>query len=155
MSKPPMNRSLSWLLDDAIFLYKNGRKYGSILLLLCTVDALARETNPNAKVGERFEAFLKSKMRRKGRPQIHNISVPKFNQFFSFEYIIYKFLRCPLVHEGSRLEVDDPAEFAVRLDWDTIPNGLSVDTVNNCVILGGELVFKLLTDAVQHELQNS
>lgn len=63
------NNDLKWILDDAIELYKMNRKYSSILLLLCAVDALAKRNEPdNEKVGERFENFLKKKMRREGRP---------------------------------------------------------------------------------------
>jgi hypothetical protein len=94
-------------------------------------------------------------MRRPGRAQIHNIHVPKFDRLYSFEYIIYKFLRCPLVHEGANLEAQDPAEFAVCLDWETIPRGVKVDGANNRVVLGGVLVWDLLSDAIQHELQGS
>lgn len=149
------NADLSWLLEDALFLYHSGKKYGAILLLVCAVDALARQADPtNKKDYERFEKFLRSKMRRTGRTQIHNIHVPKLNQLYSFEYIIYKFLRCPLVHEGSWLEASDPDEFPVCLDWDTIPHGVKVDSENNRVILGGELVMNLLVDAVHHELQS-
>lgn len=151
----PATKDFSWLLEDAKMLYQLGRKHSAILLLVCAVDALARNNDPtNKNVGERFEAFLKSKMRRPGRAQIHNILVPKSGRPFSFEYIIYKFLRCPLVHEGARLEAADPTEFAVCLDWETIPHGVKVDNANDRVILGGELVFDLLADAVQHELES-
>jgi hypothetical protein len=146
---------ISWLLEDALFLHRSGKKYGAILLLVCAVDALARQVDPtNTNNADRFEKFLRSKMRRADRPQIHNIHVPKLNRLFSFEYIIYKFLRCPLVHEGSWLEASDPDEFPVCLDWDTIPHGVKVDSENNRVILGGELVMNLLADAVHHELQS-
>lgn len=156
MATTTSNKDFSWLLDDAKMLYQLGRKHSAILLLVCAVDALARAHDPtNKNVGERFEAFLKSKMRRSGRAQIHNIHVPKFGRLFSFEYIIYKFLRCPLVHEGARLEAADPTEFAVCLDWETIPRGVKVDTENDRVILGGELVLDLLVDAVQHELKSA
>jgi len=155
MSQPVASGKAQWLLDDAIELYRLGRKHSAILLLVCAVDALARAAEPKCdKVGERFERFLRSKMRRSGRPQIHNIFVPKSNQLFSFEYILYKFLRCPLVHEGARLEAHDPEEFAACLDWETIPHGVKVDSANNCVVLGGELVLDLLSDAVSHELQS-
>ena len=148
------NTDLSWLLEDALFLNHSGKKYGAILLLICAVDALAKRAYPTNKiVGDRFEKFLRSKMRRAGRAQIHNIYVPKYNKLYSFEYIIYKFLRCQLVHEGPWLEASDPDEFAVCLDWDTIPHGVKVDSENNRVILGGELVMSILADAVHHELQ--
>lgn len=153
MSRTATNGKPDWLLNDVIELYRLGRKHSAILLLVCAVDALARASDTECtNVGERFERFLRSKMRRPGRAQIHNIQVPKFDRLFSFEYIIYKFLRCPIVHEGARFEASDPSEFAVCLDWETIPHGVQVDGENNRVILGGELVLNLLADAVSHEL---
>jgi hypothetical protein len=144
-----------WLFDDAQMLYQNGRKHGAILLMLCAVDALARRRFPKIdKVGERFEAFLKLKMRRPERPQVHNIFVPSENRLLTFEYLIYKFLRCPLVHSGSRLEALDLPDCAVCLDWDSIPLGISVDSDGNRVVLGGELVVSVLSDALRHELAN-
>jgi hypothetical protein len=151
MSQSQSNSSASWILDDAIVLNDLGRKHGAILLLLCAVAALARDSYPTIKKdSERFEQFLRSKMRRPDRVQVHNIFVPKMNQIFSFEYIIYKFLRCPLVHEGARLEATDPAEFAVCLDWEEIPRGIKVDGDNNRVIIGGELVLDILVDAIRY-----
>ena len=149
------NYDLQWLFKDAVFLYQMNRKDSAILLLLCTVDALARRANPgNVKVGERFEKFLHSKMRRKGRPQIHNIEVPQKNKMYTFEFLIYKFLRNPIIHEGARLEINHQDDYAVCIDWKNIPNGLKVDSKNKKVILGGELVFNILADAVQDEISN-
>ena len=144
---------LQWLFEDAIALYQINRKYGAILLLLCAVDALARRADPNTnKVGERFEKFLRSKMRREGRPQIHNIEVPQKGKLYSFEFLIYKFLRNPFVHEGARLEINHQDEYAVCIDWGNIPHGVKVDSGNKKVILSGELVFNILVDAVQDEI---
>ena len=140
-----------WLLNDAIAMYQLDRKYSAILLLLCAIDALAKRSNPdNEKVGERFENFLKSKMRREGRPQIHNIHVPKENKLLTFEYLIYKFLRNPIIHEGTKLVIQN--DYAVCIDWNEIPHGIKVDSKNNRVLLGGELVFNILADAVTHEI---
>ena len=143
-----------WLLEDAGALYQMNRKYGAILLLLCAVDALAREADPNNRnVGERFKKFLCSKMRREGRAQIHNIEIPQEGKFYTFENLIYKFLRNPLVHEGARLETDHQDDYAVCIDWENIPYGLKVDSEDKKVILGGELVFNILEDAVQDEIK--
>ena len=123
------------------------------MLLLCGVDALAKYSYPqNEKVGERFEQYLKSHMRREGRAQIHNISVPKVNKTLTFEYIIYKYLRNPFVHEGATLEAS--SDYAVCIDWSEIPHGLKVDSKNNKVMLGGELVFHILRDAVENGIKN-
>ncbi|MGA2507376.1 MAG: hypothetical protein ABSF80_07870 [Chitinispirillaceae bacterium] len=155
MTHTKRSQSSHWLLDDAVTLYHLGRKHSAILLLLCAVDALAREAAPtNTNSADRFENFLRSKMRRSGRAQIHTIEIARLGRSFSFEYIIYKFLRCPLVHEGARLEANDPTEFIVCLDWDTIPHGIKLEPDLNRVLLGGELVFDILADSVQHELEN-
>jgi hypothetical protein len=141
------------LYDDAMFLYRSDRRHGAILLLLCAVDSLAKNRLPSeTRNAERFEQFLRSKMRRPGRAQVHNIEVPRFNKLFTFEYIIYKFLRCPLVHEGSSLIANDNEECPVVLDWETIPRGIRVDGENDRVVLGGELVTMILVDAIQDEL---
>jgi hypothetical protein len=153
MTITPERSDLSWLLDDARALYAQGRKHGAILLLVCAVDALARARDPSVTNNKaRFVDFLHSKMRRQGRAQIHNIGIPKTGAVMPFEELLYKFLRCPLVHEGARLKVDDP-DIAVCLDWDTVPNGVKCDWDNNVVLLGGELAFQLLSDAVMHELK--
>jgi len=144
--------SARWLLDDASTLYRLGRKHSAILLLLCAVDALAREADPaNPRSADRFEAFLRSRMRRPERPQVHSIEIARLGRLFSFEYIIYKFLRCPIVHEGARLEANDPSEFIVCVDWDTVPHGIKLEPDQQRVLIGGELVLELLADAVQHE----
>jgi len=141
------------LFDDAMFLYESGRRHGAILLLLCAVDSLAKNRLPDVtRNADRFERFLRSKMRRPDRAQVHNIEVPRFRKVFTFEYIIYKFLRCPLVHEGSSLIANDLEECPVVLDWDTIPRGIFVDGENDRVVLGGEFVTGILVDAIQNEL---
>ncbi len=90
-------------------------------------------------------------MRREGRPQVHNIFVPKKNKLYSFEYLIYKFIRNPLIHEGSQLKIKEE-EYEVCIDWQSLPNGIKVDSENNRVVLGGELVINILTDAVQSSM---
>lgn len=129
------------------------RTLSAVLLLLCAVDSLARDANPsNMKSPERFENFLRSKMRRPGVPQVWNIAVPRLEKSFSFEYIISKFLRCPLVHEGNQLVAVDQ-ECPVVLDLDEIPNGLKVDASNDRLVTGGELAFRILSDSICHELE--
>ena len=144
---------LKWLFDDAITLYQMNRKFSAILLLLCAIDALAKRQEPgNKNVGERFENFLRNKMRREGRSQIHNIYVPQKDKLYTFEFLIYKFLRNPIIHEGAQLELDSQDNYTVCIDWDDLPNGVKVDSENNRVILGGELVFNILADAAYEGL---
>ena len=100
------------------------------------------------KVGERFRSFLESKMRRPGRPQVWNIFVPRRNELLPFEYILYKYLRNPVVHEGAILELDHPIGYDVQMDWKEIPRGIRVDNNEQRVVLGGELVLEILFDAV-------
>ena len=148
------SHELHWMLADAMALSQLGRKYGAILLLLCAVDALSARAFPDKKtVRDRFQTYLKSKMRRPGRPQVWNIYVPPRNELLPFEYILYKYLRNPFVHEGARLALDHPRDYAVRIDWKEIPSGIKVDSDNSQVILGGELVFDILADAVIESLR--
>jgi len=104
-------------------------------------------------VRERFEAFLKSQMRRPGRPQVHNIFVPERNELLTFEYILYKYLRNPVVHEGARLELDSPKGYAVQIDWTRLSRGIKVDGENKRVILGGDLIIDILLDATVNGLK--
>jgi hypothetical protein len=144
----------SWLLDDAVLLYQLGRKHSAILLLLCAVDGLAKQADPaNGNSADRFETYLKGLMRRPGRAQIHTVAVPRLRRSVSFEYLIYKFLRCPLVHEGARLEAHDPASFGVCLDWEIVPHGIKLEPERSRILLGGELAFDILADAVSHGIE--
>jgi len=71
-----------------------------------------------------------------------------------FEQILYKFLRNPLVHEGDQLELGNKTGYgAVQIDWNSIPNGIYVDSNHNCLVLGGELIINILLDAVTNGLK--
>ena len=149
------SHDLHWMLADAIALVQMGRNFGAILILLCTVDALAARAYPDIKeVRKRFQTFLESVMRRPGRPQVWNIFVPPRNELLPFEYILYKYLRNPIVHEGARLELDHPAKCSIRVDWQELRKGIKVDGENNQVILGGELIIDVLVDAVIEGMRN-
>ena len=144
---------LSWMLKDAIELLRLQRRYGAMLILLCAVDAIAVRCFPAKGVGERFEEFLKKQMRRPGRPQIHNILVPSKMETLTFERILYTYLRNPVVHEGALLELDHPKNYTVQIDWAELSRGVKVDSDNNRVILGGELIIDTLLDAVNNGLK--
>ena len=147
---------LSWLLTDALDLLRFGRKYSAMILLLSAVDALARQAGPNTeKVGQRFESFLRRQMRRPGRPQVWNISIPQRHEVLSFEYILYKYLRNPVMHEGARLELNHPSQYAVCLDWSDYPRGVHFDSDNKSVIIGGDLVLDILVDPVANGLKDA
>jgi hypothetical protein len=150
------DHDLHWMLADAIALIQMERNYSAILILLCAVDGLAKRAYPKTKeVRKRVEAFLESAMRRPGRPQVWNIYVPPRNELLSFEYIIYKYLRNPIVHEGACLELDHPNKYTVRIDWKNLRRGIKVDSDNNQVILGGELILDILVDAVIEGMRNA
>jgi hypothetical protein len=146
---------LSWMLSDALSLLHLQRKYSAILILLCAVDAIAARRLPNKDVRGRFEEFLRIQMRRPGRAQIHNIFVPSQEKLLTFEYILYKYLRNPFVHEGALLELDSPNNYAVQIDWTELPRGVKVDSDNNRIILGGEMIIDILLDAVSNGLKEN
>lgn len=143
------DHEMSWLFTDAVGLFHLGRKYSALLLLLCAVDALARIADTeNENVGERFQNFLKEKLPAQTRVQNFNIRVPKRNDTFRLEYILYKYLRNPLVHEGTALDVTEPAGFAVYLDWSYAAPSVNVDNTNNLVVFGGDWIVDMLAGVV-------
>lgn len=147
------DHEMSWLFTDAVGLFHLGRKYSALLLLLCAVDALARTADPkNDNVGERFQSFLKEKLPAHTRVQNFNIRVPKRDDTFRLEYILYKYLRNPLVHEGAHLDVTEPAEFAVYLDWSQGAPSVKVDNSNNRVVFGGDWIVDILGGVVKAAL---
>lgn len=80
-------------IDDAIFLWEKGRQEGAFLSCLIAVAATARKRYPKAKDKEGFEQFLKDS---------HNVrlNVEYHGECHSIEHVLYKWLRCQLVHEG-------------------------------------------------------
>lgn len=85
-------------IDDALFLWKNGRKEGAFLAALIAVAATARLRYPKMKDRECFEKFLRD-------THLPVLRVEYRGERHPFEYIFYKWLRCQLVHEGG-LPVD-------------------------------------------------
>ncbi len=147
------DHELSWLLTDAMELYLLGRKYSSLLLLLCAVDALAKAVNPsNENVGKRFRAFLKDRLPKYTGVQNYYIKVPKRDELFRLEYILYKYLRNPLVHEGAHLDITIPASFAVFLDWASGARYVKVDNAKNRVVLGADWVVEILGGVINDAL---
>jgi hypothetical protein len=139
---------LSWLFLDAMDLLQHGRQYSALLLLLCTVDALAARAYPKAKVGDRFKDYLKAKLPAHTRIQTINIRVPKREQVLPLEYILYKYLRNPMVHEGAHLDVDKPSHFEVSIDWSKEAASIKIDDDRNQVVLGGVFIVNILSGIV-------
>ncbi len=97
-------------IDDALFLWQNGRRDGALLVALVAVAASARRRYPNLKDREAFEQFL------------HDCHSVRLNVEYRgtcepIEHIFYKWFRCQLVHEGGLpidIEFMDTDEMAVR-----------------------------------------
>jgi hypothetical protein len=101
-------------IEDAKFLWQNGRHEGAFLSALLAVAATARLRYPDRKAvkdGEAFTQFFKN-----ARPG--NLGVEFRGELHPIEHIFYKWLRCELVHEGG-LPVD------IKFMDNTAPNSLS------------------------------
>lgn len=81
-------------LEDAILLWKEGRQEGAFLSVLIAVAATARKRYPKAKDRESFEQFLKDS-------HTVRLSVEYRSECHPIEHVLYKWLRCQLVHEGG------------------------------------------------------
>jgi len=144
---------LSWLFTDAVGLYHLGRKYSSLLLLLCAVDALAKKVEPKNKgVRQRFEDYLMKNLPRHTNVQNFNIRVPKKNKTFRLENLLYKFLRNPIIHEGAHLDIRKPSIFSVYIDWTNGARYIQVDNELNRVVLGGDWLIDILGGVVKDGL---
>jgi hypothetical protein len=86
--------SIADRIEDAHLLWRSGRKEGAFLCVLIAVAAAARSRFPGENDRNSFERFIHEatpvKMGVEYRGQLHRIKT-----------ILYKFLRCELVHEGG------------------------------------------------------
>lgn len=86
--------------EDALFLYQNGRYEGAFLNALVAVAATARRESPERSLSdsECFEKFLDKRqrgiMKIEYRGELHTVP-----------HIFYKWFRCELIHEG-KLPID-------------------------------------------------
>jgi len=143
------DHELWWMFSDAVGLFHLGRRYSSMLLLLCAVDALAKRSKPTIeKVGDRFRELLKEKLPKYTRVDNFNIHVPQHGDYMRLEAILYKYLRNPMVHEGAHLDVEDSSGFAVCIDWSHRAPSVRVDQVERAVVLGGEWIVDVLGGVV-------
>lgn len=69
------------------------------------------------------------------------------------EYVLWKYCRCPMVHEGSQLSID--GERVVTLDWSIPSTQLSIkvdqDAVN-VIVIGGQFLLRVLCLIVEKHL---
>lgn len=91
-------------LEDAMLLWKEGRREGALLNVLVAVAATSRMTHPEVK-GDRakFEKFLKT-------THEWTISVEHRGQQVDIDHLFYKWLRCELLHKAEipiDIRIDD------------------------------------------------
>jgi hypothetical protein len=87
--------SIANRLADARYLWKAGRVEGAFLNVLVATAAAARTVFPDEKSDRRaFELFVASTSRAK-------VAVEFRGQLHSIEHILYVWLRCELVHDGT------------------------------------------------------
>ncbi len=91
--------SIKTRVDDALFLYDNGRHEGAFLNALLAVAASAKKAFPDLTGDrDRFERFLEGHWR--------GVTTIEFRgECHTIPRILYKWFRCELVHEGG-LPVD-------------------------------------------------
>lgn len=85
-------------IDDGMFLWEAGRREGAFLCVLAAVAATARQRYPQKTDRHAFEDFLTEASPARCFAEFRDECHP-------VEHIIYKWLRCELVHEGG-LPVD-------------------------------------------------
>ncbi|WP_144050675.1 hypothetical protein [Aeromonas dhakensis] len=119
--------SIKQQVEDAVFLAENGRYLGAFTNLMLAVAASSRKTFPKGKTksledptknmgdGEAFTLFVGGRIRKIlfgdfGGPNIGSsgIGVNFKGKQYDVAYIIYKYYRCELVHEG---ELPEDIEF--------------------------------------------
>jgi hypothetical protein len=81
-------------IEDAELLWKLGRRGGAFLSILVAIAAASAINYPKLRDRERFEKFVGDGSRVK-------ISIEFRGQQVTVETLLYKFLRCELVHDGA------------------------------------------------------
>jgi hypothetical protein len=99
-------------IEDATLLWQNGRREGAFLVALVATAAVSRLRYPDSGDGEAFRRFVRES-------QPFTLSVEFRGKLVPVEQVLYKWMRCELVHEGG-LPVD------VELMPDSEPGVLSV-----------------------------
>lgn len=121
-------------IEDAMFLWQSGRQEGALLSALVAVAATSRRRFPNRKAvsdREAFERFISA------AHTVH-LSVEYRGEVHSIEHVLYKWLRCELVHQGE-VPVD------IAFVPDDHPGALSVRAVG-----APEFVLKLSHSWLHH-----
>ncbi len=152
----PANEDLRWMLTDAKWLYHLGSKRGCLLMLLCAVDALARRAHPQlsgrGNVAKRFCRYLRK----------HLVTYPLITSEFTvdvpgkgglkLEDVLYKYLRGALVHEGSKLSLDESPEQPVVIDWQD-PRVILNGSHQGKLVLGGDWIINAVERMVEAAIE--
>ena len=101
--------SIKARIDDAQFLWEEGRYEGAFLSALVAVAATSRRIYPKPKYKDwkAFQSFLNQGVFGRLSAEFRGKALPAY-------YIFYEWVRCQLVHEG-----------ALPVDLDFIPNTLN------------------------------
>ncbi|KPH92915.1 hypothetical protein AMS58_19950 [Pseudoalteromonas porphyrae] len=146
--------SIKIQVEDAKFLAENGRHLGALTNLMLAVAASSRKTfpkgktkslkDPSKKMGdsEAFTLFIGGRIRKIlfgdfGGSETGNsgISVNFKNKQYDIAFILYKFYRCELVHEG---ELPEDIEFSPPRE--SMNLGMSNNGVSVSVSCGNTMV---------------
>jgi hypothetical protein len=88
-------QSLQERIDDALMLWREGRREGAFLLAIVAVIARARRDFPSPMgEGESFRRFIEAKFPTR-------ISVEYQGKCWPLEQVFYKWFRCEIVHRGG------------------------------------------------------
>ncbi len=144
---------IRWLYEDAVFLDKNGRKKGALCLLLCLVDALAKQNRPSSEGNRlRYTTYLKDKMKSIGLDNSYRIE--EKNKLIHISDIVYEYFRCNFVHEGDSRELDS---YEIQIEYDQ-PKGFKlggnvlIDRVNEKIIFKSDWLIEILLMIVKDEV---
>jgi hypothetical protein len=161
--------SIKQQVEDAIFLAQNGRHLGALTNLMLAVAASSRKTfpkgktksveDPTKKMGDReaFILFVGGRIRKLlfgdfGGPDVGNsgISVNFRDKQLDVAFILYKYYRCELIHEG---ELPEDIEFnppSLNQNLSVSNGGISVSvSCGNTMVLDYGWI-DLLINAVAH-----
>lgn len=86
--------SIRHRIEDALFLWENGRLEGAFVSVLVAVAASSKRRFPMEKDRESFVKFLEEST-------TIRLSAEFRGKIYSIEHILYKWLRCELLHEGQ------------------------------------------------------
>jgi len=143
--------SIQQRLEDAQFLYENGRREGALLSVLIAVAATARRRYPRPiKDQDAFQRFVGEEMQTitraatGGTGSVRNINVNYLGRMLPLQKVLYKYVRCELAHEAGLPE---------SVEFDPAP-GFRISVSEDKVVLSDGFIVGL-SQAVIHARENS